>query len=62
MYGWFWNHLPGPVPVRILLALAIFALIVVLLFLYVFPLVDSWLPFDESNVDAAAQSVVTLPS
>lgn len=60
MYSWFWNHLPGPVPLRVLLTFLILAMIVVLLFLYVFPAVDAWLPFDESDVEALARVSDTI--
>ena len=37
MYGWLWRHLPGPAPVRALIALALFIGVVAVLFLWVFP-------------------------
>ena len=43
MYGWMWEHLPGPWPVRALIAVAAFLVIVAVLFLLVFPVVDAML-------------------
>lgn len=53
MYGWIWRHLPGPVPVRLLLALALVAATVVLLFTVVFPWAEHALPFLDVTVEAS---------
>ncbi len=53
MYVWFWRHLPGPLPVRVLLALLALAAVVALLFFVVFPRVEPLLPFSDVTVDAA---------
>ena len=53
MYAWFWRSLPGPLPVRLLLALLAFAAVVALLFLVVFPAVEPRLPFNDVTVDPA---------
>jgi hypothetical protein len=37
MYAWVWRHLPGPWPVRTLIAIVLAAAIVVALFLWGFP-------------------------
>jgi len=50
MYSWFWRHLPGPLPVRLLLAAVALAVVVLLLFLVVFPAVEPRLPFQDVNV------------
>lgn len=47
MYAFAWRHLPGPWPVRLLLALLLVLGVVALLFLLVFPAVEPLLPFDE---------------
>ena len=54
MYVWFWRHLPGPLPVRLLLALLAFAAVVAVLFLFVFPRVEPLLPFSDVTVDSQA--------
>ena len=51
MYGWIWRRLPGPLPVRLLLALALAAAVVALLFTVVFPWVEPRLPFTDVTVD-----------
>ncbi len=53
MYTWFWRHLPGPLPVRLLLALLAFAAVTALLFFWVFPAVEPLLPFSDVTVDPA---------
>lgn len=51
MYVWFWRSLPGPVPVRVLLALLSFIAIAALLLFVVFPAVEPLLPFNDVTVD-----------
>lgn len=51
MYVWFWRHLPGPLPVRLLLAALALTVVVALLFLVVFPAVEPLLPYTEVTVD-----------
>ena len=50
MYAWLWRHLPGPLPVRLLLALALVLAVVALLLHVVFPAVDPLLPFSDNTV------------
>ena len=58
MYAWMWRHLPGPTPVRVLLAVALAAAVVMALFLWVFPWLEPRLPFTDVTVDASS----TAPS
>jgi hypothetical protein len=51
MYVWIWRHLPGPLAVRLLLAALLLAAVVALLMLYVFPWVESQLPYSDVTVD-----------
>ena len=51
MYAWIWRHLPGPVPVRLVIALALVAAVVLLLFTTVFPWAEQSLPFLDVTVD-----------
>jgi len=51
MYSWIWRHLPGPLPVRALLALGLVAAVVLLLFTTVFPWAEQSLPFLQVTVD-----------
>jgi hypothetical protein len=52
MYAALWRALPGPVLVRVLLLLVLLALLVFVCFEWLFPLVASWLPYDETTVGA----------
>ncbi len=54
MYGWIWKHLPGPAPVKALLALALFVAVVLVLFQWVFPWLEPRLPFNQVTVDQGA--------
>lgn len=60
MYAWLWRHLPGPTPVRALIALALFVGVVVVLFLWVFPWLEPRLPFTNVTIDAADLSSTGL--
>lgn len=54
MYGWLWRHLPGPLPLRLLLALVLLLGVLALLFLVVFPEVEPLLPFSDVTVDGTS--------
>ncbi|WP_179118501.1 hypothetical protein [Saccharothrix sp. ALI-22-I] len=47
MYGWIWRHLPGPLPVRIMLATVLVTGVVALLMFVVFPWAEPKLPFNN---------------
>jgi hypothetical protein len=51
MYAFVWRHLPGPLPVRILLTLVLIAAVVAVLFLWVFPDIAPHMPFNNGTVD-----------
>ena len=51
MYGWIWRHLPGPWPVRLLVAVVLVTAVVLLLFTQVFPWAERSLPFLEVTVE-----------
>lgn len=51
MYGWVWRHLPGPLPLRLLLAGALAAAVVAVLFTEVFPWAEQTLPFLDVTVE-----------
>lgn len=50
MYVWLWRRLPGPLPLRVLLALLVLTGVVALLFLVVFPRLHDVLPFNDVTV------------
>jgi hypothetical protein len=51
MYGSIWRALPGPTPVRALIALLLALAVVAVLFLWVFPWAEQHLPFLNVTVD-----------
>jgi hypothetical protein len=51
MYAWIWRSLPGPTPVRAILALLLALAVVAILFLWVFPWLEPRLPFTDVTVD-----------
>lgn len=51
MYGAIWRALPGPTPVRALIALLLALAVVAVLFLWVFPWAEQHLPFLDVTVD-----------
>jgi len=65
MYAALWRALPGPVALKALLLVALLAAVIVVCFQWLFPLVATWLPYDETTVDtgtgAAARSIVRQP-
>ncbi len=54
MYGPLWRALPGPLAVRLLLALLLAAAVVVACFMWVFPAVAPYVPFNDTTVEDTA--------
>lgn len=54
MYAALWRALPGPWPVRLLLALALAGLVVAACFTWIFPWVAAHLPVNDPSVSARA--------
>lgn len=50
MYAYLWSLLPGPKPVKILLAIVLALAVVLLLMEVVFPLVSAQLPYTDVTV------------
>ena len=50
MYPWLWRHLPGPAPVRALLAVVLLLVVVWVCFQWVFPAAAPFMPFNDSTV------------
>lgn len=61
MYAALWCALPGPAVLKAVLLVALLGVIVVVCFEWLFPLVASWLPYDETTVDVDAYSAAPLP-
>ncbi len=56
-----WRVLPGPVALKALLLVALLAGVVVVCFEWVFPLVASWLPYDETTVGTDTGASALFP-
>jgi hypothetical protein len=54
LYGAIWRALPGPLPVRILLAGVLVLAVVAFCFLWLFPRIAPLMPFNDNTVDPAA--------
>jgi hypothetical protein len=50
VYGWLWQHLPGPLAVRLLTALALAVAVVAVCFVWVFPEIAPHMPFNDGTV------------
>ena len=50
MYGWIWQHLPGPAWLRAIIALALLVAVVLILMTVVFPYVSSMMPYNDVAV------------
>jgi hypothetical protein len=50
VYTWIWRHLPGNLPIRILIALALVLAVCALLLFVVFPQIEPLLPFTEVTI------------
>jgi hypothetical protein len=50
VYAWIWRHLPGPWVVRALIALVLIAAAVAVLFIWVFPALAPFVPFNSGTV------------
>ena len=62
MYAWLWRTLPGPFAARALQALVLFLAVVAALFLWVFPWVESQLPYNDVTVPGPDVTSSTAPS
>jgi hypothetical protein len=59
VYGWLWDHLPGPIVARLAVVLLVAAAVIVVCFAWVFPWVATKLPVD--NFDQQPGAAVTDP-
>lgn len=55
MYGLLWRVLPGTWPVKALISLALFALVVAVCFLWLFPAIAIYMPFNGNSVQTGLQ-------
>jgi hypothetical protein len=61
VYGWLWRIFPGGLVGKLLCSLALTVGVVVLLFLFVFPRVEAWLPFQDVTVPGPGTSATPSP-
>jgi hypothetical protein len=67
VYGWIWSHLPGPWPVKAVLALALAAIVVLLCFQFLFPWIESVVPWlgnvtvEDGSAGSAGAAGAILP-
>lgn len=54
MYGALWRLLPGPLAVRLLLALLLLGAAVAVCFLWLFPVLEPYVPFNQQTVEEPA--------
>lgn len=52
MYAWLWRRVPGPTWLRLLVVIVAALLVVMALFTWVFPWVETHLPFNDVTVDS----------
>lgn len=50
MYAALWRSLPGPIPVKFLIAFTLAVACTLVLFMWVFPLVAPYMPFNDGTV------------
>ena len=50
MYGWLWRALPGPAVVRVLVLLILAGAVLAACFLWVYPAIAPYMPFNETTV------------
>ena len=62
LYGALWRCLPGPLPVRLVLAALLALAAVAALFHWVFPALAPSVPWNDSTVGAAAPARSTAPA
>lgn len=62
MYGFLWRVFPGGVIGKVLCSLFLTGAATVLLFLFVFPEVESLLPFQDVTVDAPGAGPTPSPA
>ncbi len=56
MYGSLWRLLPGPWPVRALQCVILVVGVVAVCFLWLFPAIAVYMPFNNNTISTGAQS------
>ena len=50
MYSWIFRHLPGPFWLRVIEAIILITAVVAVLFIWVFPEIAPYMPFNDNVV------------
>jgi hypothetical protein len=61
MYAALWRVLPGPVAAKVVQCLVIVALVVAFCFLWLFPRIAPYVPFNDGTVDTRTSSQTAEP-
>jgi hypothetical protein len=61
MYGALWRLLPGPWPVKLLLSLLLFVAVVAVCFLWLFPAIAPYMPFNGNSVQSGLPFLTPTP-
>jgi hypothetical protein len=59
IYAALWRALPGPWPVKVLLALVLALAVVAFCFLWLFPRIAPFMPFNDNTVDPSTGSATS---
>ena len=62
MYGPLWRLLPGPWPVKVLLSLVLVVAVVAVCFLWLFPAIAQYMPFNGNSVQTGLPFLTTATS
>lgn len=60
LYAAIWRLLPGPLAVRVVAAAVLVIAVVAVLFLWVFPHVAPYMPFNDNTVDQTGGSAAAI--
>lgn len=60
MYGFLYRMMPGPWYVKVFLLLLLFLVIVAVLFMWGFPMLAPYMPFNQGTVEEAAATALVL--
>ena len=61
MYAWIWGHIPGNSWVRVMIAVSLVLAVVAVLFLWIFPIVDAMVTFDDSEISSSEAVGARVP-
>jgi hypothetical protein len=62
MYAALWRLLPGPWPVKALLSLVLVVAVVAVCFLWLFPAIAQYMPFNGNSVQSGLPSLTDVAS